>query len=218
MNCAESKINSWPGCIRAYTRGPARTYAYPPVPVCTLLWLVPQKVWCQAGDRQWLLLLVSQIVSLGSLCGWGGLGLINMSILNLSWVKLNFGWFVAITILSTKRPAAAVSFFKWLSKQNLSDNPLRVLINYDSSHPWAQWVGCPRIGRNKKVFQNMSARILSHSLGSWELPKKNSAWSDMLYPSLKAAAFWQNIQRIFEIDKGKIFLWVISIFAPQKLF
>ena len=73
-------------------------------------------------------------------------------------------------------------------------------------------LGCPRIGRNKKVFQNMSERILSHSLGSWELPKKNSAWSDIVYPSLKAAAFWQNIQRIFEIYKGKIFLWVISIF------
>ena len=58
----------------------------------------------------------------------------------------------------------------------------------------------------------MSARILSHSLGSWELPKKKSAWSDMVYPSPKAFAFWQNIQRIFEIYKGKIFPLVISFF------
>ena len=35
-------------------------------------------------------------------------------------------------------------------------------------------LGCPRIGRNKKVFRNMSARILSRSLGSLELPKKIS--------------------------------------------
>ena len=52
-------------------------------------------------------------------------------------------------------------------------------------------LGCPRIGRNKKKSQNPSARILSHSLGSCELPKQNSAWSDMVYPSPKASAFYQ---------------------------
>ena len=36
---------------------------------------------------------------------------------------------------------------------------------------WSVW--CPRIGRNKIVFQNMSARVLSHSLGSWEQAKRN---------------------------------------------
>ena len=30
--------------------------------------------WCQAGARQCLLLPVSQIASLGSLCRWGGVG------------------------------------------------------------------------------------------------------------------------------------------------
>ena len=49
------------------------------------------------------MLLVSQIVSLGSLCGWGGLGLIIMSILNLSWVKLMLGWVVTIRSLSFLR-------------------------------------------------------------------------------------------------------------------
>ena len=49
---------------------------------------------CQTGGRQCHLLLVSQIASLGSLCsGWvggvGGLGLIIMSNLNLSWFGMS---------------------------------------------------------------------------------------------------------------------------------
>ena len=83
------------------------------------------------------------------------------------------------------------------------------------SFVWSKASGCPRIGRNKKVSQNPSARILSHFLGSCELPKKMSAWSDLVYPSPKASAFYQNIQRIFEIYKGKIFPSVNSIFSSQ---
>ena len=84
--------------------GPTWTRADPPVPVCTLPWLVPQTARLQlapsslisashqAGARQCLLLLVSKIASLGSLCsglgvwvgGSGGFGLIIVSNLNLS--------------------------------------------------------------------------------------------------------------------------------------
>ena len=39
-------------------------------------------------------------------------------------------------------------------------------IVFARAHIYGAVFGCPRIGRNKKVFQNMSARILSHSLWS----------------------------------------------------
>ena len=58
----------------------------------------------QAG----LLMLVSQIASLGSFCGvggWvGGLGLIIMSNLNLSRVKLILGWVVTIIYIDSLFP------------------------------------------------------------------------------------------------------------------
>ena len=41
-------------------------------------------------------------------------------------------------------------------------------------------VGCPKIGRMKKSFQIFFASGLSHSLGPWDTPKKNSNQSDFL--------------------------------------
>ena len=77
-------------CAEVYTLAHVRIHADPPVPVCTILWLVPQKVWCQPHIRQCLLLLVSQIASLGSLHRLGGLGVIIMS--NLNRVRLSCCW------------------------------------------------------------------------------------------------------------------------------
>ena len=111
------QIDSSAVCIRAYTRGPTQTHAYPPVPVFTHLWLVPQTVWCQphirllSGWRQvvlpilygfsrviwrfsmviWLFSkVICWIVCVGGWGGWGGLGLISMS--NLNRVRLSCCW------------------------------------------------------------------------------------------------------------------------------
>ena len=87
----------------------------PPVPVCTLLWLVPQTVCCLphirltpgrstgsvsasgscTSSRPMRILLTNRIVWVD---GWGGLGLIIMSNLKLSWVKLMLGWVVTIKL------------------------------------------------------------------------------------------------------------------------
>ena len=82
----------------------ARTHADPPVPVCSLYTSVASSsdslisashqadVMLAPGSQSLLSLQLAWIVCVG----WGGIGLIIMSKLNLRWVKLMLGWVVTI--------------------------------------------------------------------------------------------------------------------------
>ena len=75
--------------------------------VCANIYLFQSLSKIAQYSWQCLLLLVSQIASFGNLFGWGGLGLIIMSDINLSWVKWMLGW---------------LGLGTWLSQPNLCSN------------------------------------------------------------------------------------------------
>ena len=64
--------------------------------------------------------------------------------------------------------------------------------------------GIPELAEIKKISKHVSKNLIPFSRVI-RTTNKNFSLIDMVYSSLKAAAFWQNIQRIFEIYKGKIF-------------
>ena len=90
----------------------------------------------------------------------------------LLWVWLLFRQGVS-TISKAIIFRQALSIFSFSSCKWLSFE--RLLLTWMCAMEYMVYttVGCPRIGWNKKMFQNMSARILSHYLGSRELPTKN---------------------------------------------